>query len=434
MKEKKKKRVYGFKEIAEVALKGCKGSYFGYMGLMFFSVVFSILGSYSLKVLVDILKGEFKGGILGDDINILEKGFIYMFGGLDFLSSNIWFFAVIIVGLALLTGLTIFIRRIMQSKCQSMIGKNLEDKLFYHIEKMPYYKIKTMKNGDIIQTCTNDESIIRRFFSGDISTIVYTSYTIIIAYTILLITSWEIALVCMCLMPFMFVYSFFLIKEVRRRYRIVDDCEGLMTAKIEENLSSVRLVKAYNNEAYEINDFDHYIKDYKGKYMFWRRMSSFFFSSSDIFVFGQIALTTLVGAYFTSVNIINIGTYLISFTFVAQIVWPLRDVATILSNLARANASLDRMNIILANPMEDIESGLIPEIRGEVEFYDVSFAFEDQNTTDNTINHVSFKVPVGSTVAIMGKTGSGKSTLAYLLTRLYDYTDEIGRASCRERV
>ena len=175
MKEKKKKRVYGFKEIAEVALKGCKGSYFGYMGLMFFSVVFSILGSYSLKVLVDILKGEFKGGILGDDINILEKGFIYMFGGLDFLSSNIWFFAVIIVGLALLTGLTIFIRRIMQSKFQSMIGKNLEDKLFYHIEKMPYYKIKTMKNGDIIQTCTNDESIIRRFFSGDISTIVYTS-------------------------------------------------------------------------------------------------------------------------------------------------------------------------------------------------------------------------------------------------------------------
>lgn len=197
-----------------------------------------------------------------------------------------------------------------------------------------------------------------------------------------------------------------------------------MSGKIEENLSSVRLVKAFNNEKFEIDSFEKYIQDYKGKYMRWRKLSAFFFSSSDIFVFSQIALTTIYGFYLYYLgskgdpNGISLGTFFVSFTFTNMMVWPIRDLATILSNLARANASLERITMILEEPMEDLTSGSTPKIKGDVEFKNVSYMFCD--STEPVLQNISFKVNAGQTVAIMGKTGCGKTTLAYLLTRLYD--------------
>ena len=144
-------------------------------------------------------------------------------------------------------------------------------------------------------------------------------------------------------------------KEVRRRYRLTDDSEGNMTDKIEENLASVRLVKAFNNETHEINSFEKYITDFRNKYLNWRKLSAFFFASSDVFVFSQIALTTIFGFVLCFNNTISVGTLFVSFTFVNLMVWPVRDVATVLSNLARANASLDRINLILDEPLEDTD-------------------------------------------------------------------------------
>ena len=419
-----------FWKILKVMIQDCKFIYFFYFFLLFLSVLFTITSSYLNKILIDVLQAqETYGGIgtqlnnisqLGNDVNILTEFFVNMFGGISFLSSNLWMFAILIVTFALLSGLTIIARLISRSSFMNKMSKNLQLLLFSHIEKLPYSKIKGMKNGDIIQTCTRDEDIVRRFAGPDISMIVYAFYIVALSFIFLAITNWFIALISVCILPLMFIYSFFVIKEVRRRYRLTDDSEGNMTDKIEENLSSVRLVKAFNNESYEIKSFETYIKDFRNKYLNWRKLSAFFFSSSDIFVFSQIALTTIFGFILCYNGQISVGTLFVSFTFVNLMVWPVRDVATVLSNLARANASLDRINLILDEPLEDIESGLTPEIKGNIVFKNVSFHFCDSN--QETIDKVSFKVKAGETVAIMGKTGSGKSTLAYLLTRLYDYT------------
>ena len=418
--ESKQNKKLSFFEVSKIMLQNCKKSYIFYFVLMLFSVFFAIFGTYSTKVLIDILQNEATPSTLAN-LDILERGFIYMFGGIDFLTSNIWFFAIIILGFALLSGGIIVVRRILQANFQSRMSENLQSLLFYHIERLPYSKIKSMKNGDIIQTCTTDAKNIRIFLSNNLALIIYTSLIVLFSFIILVISSWKIALTAMSLMPIMFIYSFFIIKKVRQRYRSTDDSEGLMTAKIEENLSSVRLVKAYNNEAFEIKDFDKYINDYKHKYMSWRKLSSFFYSSSDIFVFGEIALTSLIGFHLCFINEITVGTFVISFMFVNQMVWPIRDVATILSNMARARASLDRVSDIINEPLEDIDTGITPSIKGNIEFKNVSFKFDDSDK--NTLNNLSFKINEGETVAIMGKTGSGKSTLAYLLTRLYDSSE-----------
>jgi ATP-binding cassette subfamily B protein len=415
--DKKTKR--SFKNTLNIMIADCKPSYYLYFVLTVFSVFFAIFATYSTKVLYDILQEEIVATSDMSQFDILLQGFVFLFGGPKFLAENKWIFAFIILGFAILSGITIVIRRYLQANFQSKMGKNMEDVLFYHIERLPFSTIKGMRNGDIIQTCTTDERNVRKFLSNNMSLFFYTGTMFVAVFTILMITSWKIAVTAIALMPFMFIYSFFVIQKVTKLYRIADDSEGQMTSKIEENLSSVRLVKAFNNESYEIDDFENYIIDYRKKYTRRGRMSSFFYSSSDIFVFGQIALCTILGFYLAYTGQITIGTFAISFTFVNMLVWPVRDVATVLANMAKATASLERIRIILDTPMEDIYHGKTPKIEGGIEFKDVSFHFPDSNIA--TLKDVSFKIKPKQTVAIMGKTGSGKSTLMYLLTGLYDY-------------
>jgi ATP-binding cassette subfamily B protein len=370
------------------------------------------------KILVDTLTGKIFDT---PQAGWLELFIADIFGGPQFLSENLWVFSVIIIMLALMVALMALSRFFLRSYIGPNVAKTMQLKLFYHIERLPYSFMKKTRSGDVIQTCTRDEDVFRRFLTRDSYSIVYTFLIVLFSLSILFSINWKIALISTILLPVLFIYSFFVIKEVRVRYRKTDDSEGLMTARIEENLASVRVVKAYNNEAFEIERFEENLKDYRKKFIHWRKLSSFFFSSSDIFVFGQIMLTTLFGISLAYTGEITVGTLFISFTFVNMMVWPIRDVATIFSNMARAVAAMDRMMIILNEPVEDIDTGIKPEIDGEIVFNNVSFNFDDSPTP--VLHDINLRIKKGATVAILGKTGAGKSTLAYLLTRLYDPTE-----------
>lgn len=405
-------------------MKGCKFRYYFYYFLLLISLFFYMMGTYTSKALIDAINAE-----PFESMDLLEQTFFNVFGGYDLLvdEANRWIFAVILIVFALLSGGTSAFRFVFRAKTSTMMGKNLQDALFYKVERLPYTQIKGMKNGDILQTCTRDENTFRRFLTDHMYSISYSLVIVLLSFSILLITSWQIALVTISLMPFLFIYSYFLIKEVRKRYRKTDDSEGEMTSKIEENLSAIRVVKAFNNEEYEINDFENYIDDYKDKFIHWRKMSAFFFASSDIFIFMQILITSIFGFYLCYQHSldptigISVGTLYLGITYANNIVWPIRETATLLSNIAQAFASLERINLILDSPMEDIYSGKTTPIKGNIEFKNVSFMFNDASI--DTLKNVSFKINEGETVAIMGKTGSGKSTLAYLLNRLYDYQE-----------
>ena len=428
-----------FKLIKE-AMEGIGKIYIFHFIILFFSVFFMVLSSFTSKILIDTIKGDiFDAPQAGS----LELFIANIFGGPQFLSENLWVFSIIIVTIALAVALLAFSRFLIRSYIGPGVSRNIQLKLFYHIEHLPYSFMKKSRSGDVIQTCTRDEEVFRRFMTREMYSIVYTFLIVVFSFSILFSINWKIALVSMTLIPFLFIYSFFIIKEVRIRYRKTDDSEGLMTAKIEENLASVRVVKAYNNEAYEIESFEKSLNDYRKKYIHWRKLSAFFFSSSDIFVFGQILLTTLFGVALAYSGDITVGTLVVSFTFVNMMVWPIRDVATILSNMARAIAAMDRLLIILNEPVEDIVSGDKPKINGEIIFENVAFQFDDAK--EPVLHDVNLKIKKGATVAVLGKTGAGKSTLAYLLTRLYDPTKgrilidgqditEISRSHLRQNV
>lgn len=400
-------------------IKGYRLKYLGYLGILLLSVIFSTFSTFVLKILIDILQYSDKVSYFNNVNDPLSLFFInHIFGGYDFLSSNLWIFSILIIGFAIAVGLLNLSRLVLSAFIKTAIAKNLQLRIFNHLERLDYSYIKGLRNGDIIQTCTTDEQALSQFYTQDLHTFFYTIFVVTINFSVLCSISYKVALVGICILPLLFIYSFFIIKKVHKYYRISDDSEGMLTAKIEESLSSIRLVKAYNNENFEINDFDKYLNDYKSKYLRYRKLSAFFISSSDIIMFSQVLVATAYAIYLCAMGEITTATVFISFTYISQIIWPVRDLATKFANLAKIMASIDRIKLIMEEPLEDIDSGLKPKIIGEIEFKDVSFRFPDDE--NNVLNNLNFKVKPGQTVAIIGKTGSGKSTLSYLLTRLYD--------------
>ena len=222
--------------------------------------------------------------------------------------------------------------------------------------------------------------------------------------------------------PIMFVYSFFLIKEVRNRFRKTDDSEAELVDAITQNLNGVRLVKAYNAETREIERFEGRLKHYSAAFRREKRLSAFFFSSSDIFIFASRSVAIVYAIFLVFKGEITSGSVFVSYTFVNMMVWPLRNTATNLSRLGQTLAATDRIQRLLEIVPEDLDEGESVVARGDIEFRNVSFAYPDE-PEKVVIHDVSFRVPKGSSVAIMGKTGSGKSTLFQLLTGLYRPTE-----------
>jgi ATP-binding cassette subfamily B protein len=393
--------------------KGYRKRYLLSFLILFFALTFLLLANFSTKILVDTLQGVEPSGPI-------DRFLTSLLGGQVFLRTNIWVLAIFILFLGGARALMFFSRLLIRGIMDVNLSKDIQLDLFYHIERLPYAYIKKNKSGDLIQTCTKDLDIVKNFLVRQVNSIVYTIFLTTIAFNILITVSWEIALSSTIVLPFMFLYALVLIKRVRKLFKVTEDSDGLVSAKIEETLSGIRLVKAYNNETYEIQDFKDHLMDYKKKFIKWRLTSSFFFSSTDILVFGQIALTSAFGVYLTATGNISLGTFVVALQFVGQVVWPVRDVAMTLSNLAQAMASIDRLNTILNQPLEDIESGVRPVIQGSIEFNNMSFNYDDSDEV--VIKNFSLVIKPGETIAIMGKTGSGKSTLSHLLTRLYDYS------------
>lgn len=388
--------------------------------IQFFMVFVMVFTSFLGKVMIDALSGY---DILMKDYILVEAWvvqIITMGNGPRYLCDNLWILPLALILSAILSALFSSARMWLRSYTNASINKGMQYKLFTHLEKLPYSYYKKHRSGDLIQTCTRDLDVIRKFMMNDVGMIFYTFDVVVLCFAILMSVNIELTLISLSFLPIMFVYSFFLIKEVRKRYRATDDSEARMTDKIAENLSAVRIVKAFNNESFEIDSFEECLTDYKKHFIHWRIMSSFFFSSSDIFIFGSKLMALLFGLYLCFTRTITAGTLFLSFTFIEMMVWPLRDVATILSNMGQYMASADRVVLILDVPLEDTWSGEMPKIQGDITFDHAGFTYDDG--TVDVIKDVSFHIAPGQTVAIMGKTGSGKSTLSLLLTRLYDYT------------
>jgi len=231
----------------------------------------------------------------------------------------------------------------------------------------------------------------------------------------------NLGLISLAVVPVIFLYSYFFFKRIQRTFKVVDEAEGAMSTTIQENLTGVRVVRAFGRQAYEIEKFEEKNAHMRDSVLRLLELFAQYWSSSDIICLSQSALVLCIGTIWTVQGKISLGTLFAFTSYVGMLLWPVRQLGRILTDMSKAFVAIDRTQEILRVPSEMNTSGdNFETIEGTIEFDHVTFEYEQGR---KILDDVSFKVNKGETLAILGPTGAGKSTLVHLLARLYDVNE-----------
>ena len=342
-------------------------------------------------------------------------------GGIGWIQEHLWIGGAVVLILSLLTCTAVFLRGYWNGVVSESVAQNLRDHLYHHIQYCPYSVHVQVKTGDLVQRCTSDVEQIRRFLAGQFSEMIYSIFTAVIAGAVLLTLNPRMALIAVISMPFLIGYAYYFFTRAQKIFRSSDESEGEMTAMIQESLSGIRVIKAFNCEKNEIEKFEKKSTDYKEKTFLLLKQLGLYWGTSDFLCLTQILIVVLTGIFAVRNGSLSVGNYFVFISYEGMILWPIRNLGRILADMGKMTVSIGRLEEIFAYPQEETEKGITDPIAGTIEFSHVFFRYEDSDQW--ILKDVSFQIQKGETVALLGPTGSGKSSLVHLLTRLYDCTD-----------
>lgn len=360
--------------------------------------------------------------IIGDKelyVPKILKNFIAQIGGRSALKENLWICAGCIVLLTSVRGIFLYFKGKFSGEASENMARNMRIKLYDHIQRLPYKYHVSVESGDLIQRCTSDVETVRKFFAVELVEIGRTFFIVLFAAIIMLSLDKKMTIISVITIPVIFLVSFIFFNNIRRLFEKSDAEEASLTAMIERNIEGVRVVKAFGREQFEVERFDEKNKKYRDLSFNLNKSLSTYWATSDLICTIQIGMVLMFGIYFAVKGDISLGTAVAFNTYESMLLWPIRQLGRILSDMGKMTVSIKRiMNII--NEEEEKEEGkaLEPEIKGDITFENVCFEYEKDKTV---INDFSLKVNKGETVAVVGPTGAGKSSLVHLLLRLYDY-------------
>ncbi|EYE87277.1 ABC transporter [Fervidicella metallireducens AeB] len=375
---------------------------------------FSILIPLVTKTIIDSIIGNGSSS----SSNIINSMIEYC-GGREFLSNNLWICSLLIVLLTALNGLFLYLKGRFSSKAAESTAMNTREKLFNHIQRLPYdYHVKA-STGDLIQRCTSDVETIRSFLAVQFVEIGRAIFMVTLVSIIMFSLNVKLALVAMTAVPIIFTFAFIFFKKVQKIFLQCDESEGRLSSVIQENLTGIRVVRAFAMQKFEMDKFNKKNREFKNLVYKLIKLLALYWSISDALCLLQIGAILLYGSVLSSKGIISLGTLVVFTTYEGMLLWPVRQMGRILTDMGKSFVAATRIFEILDEPTEImIENSLQPKISGEIEFKNLSFEYEEGKPV---LRNLTFKVKKGQTVAILGPTGSGKTTLINLLLRLYDY-------------
>ncbi|HNR00911.1 MAG TPA: ABC transporter ATP-binding protein [Anaerolineaceae bacterium] len=326
------------------------------------------------------------------------------------------------VGLAILEGGFTFLSGVLSSQTAEGITRRLRNYLYDHIQHLSFTYHSKTKTGELIERSTSDVDALRRFFSDQATNIGRILMLFIINFVTLLNLNVKLAWVSIIVIPFILAVSIFLFKKVSSAYESYQQQEAILSTTLQENLSGVRVVKAFSRQRYEMEKFekDNWEKYTRGKKLL--IMHSLFWPVSDILCGAQLIAGYLIGAMMAINGEISVGTYLAYSGLVIYIIYPLRNLGRIIVQTSTGLVSYSRVMDIIKEKREPLDQGdYTPQsnLRGDFAFLNVGFEYEPG---DQTLADINFSVKPGQVIALLGSTGSGKSTLVHLLPRFYEYT------------
>lgn len=350
-------------------------------------------------------------------------------GGAEVLREKLWMIGIVIVGIAVFGFAFFYGSRVFNTKAAETLVKTMRDKVFRHLLTLPDDWYGKNRTGDIIQRCTSDINMVKDFLSEQLVSVF--RIVVMLALSLFFMFSLHVGLTLIALagVPVLLTTSLIFHKKVSPEFEICDENEGKLSAIVQENLTGVRVVRAFGREVYEKEKFDNQNRYYMG---LWDRVNKMFcryWSVADLIANLQIMLLVVFGAVFAIRGELSAGAYIAFLSYNGYLTWPIRQLGRVISEMSKAGVSLRRIEGILNAAPERDEDGaehVTTDYRGDIAFDRVSFSFDGKTPV---LEDVSFTVPAGSTVGILGGTGSGKSTLVRLLDRLYPLPEGSGKIS-----
>lgn len=339
-------------------------------------------------------------------------------GGRDFLRQNLWIPALALILMNIVNGVFTFIKGRSSAIASENIARKLRNDLYRHLQHLPFaYHVKAQA-GELIQRCTSDVDTIRRFLAVQVMEVVNTVLMVVIAMSILLPRSVPITLYSLILVPPLFCFATWFFKMVHKSFEVADEADGVLNAVLQENLSGVRVVRAFGQQEREVEKFDRVNNDLRKKNLRLNELLAIYWGGGDAISMTQTLLTLVVCIIYACNGWITVGTLIVFTSTLGMLLFPIRQLGRTLSDAGKAMVSMKRVQAILHEEAEpDEPNAMKPDLHGDIVFDHVSFAYPDDNVP--VLRDVSFTIPAGKTAAVLGGTGSGKSTMMYLLQRLY---------------
>jgi ATP-binding cassette subfamily B protein len=326
------------------------------------------------------------------------------------------------IGLAIVQGIFTYLSGSLSGRTGERVAQRLRNYLYDHLQRLSFAFHDKTKTGELIQKVTSDVDAVRKFISQEAVEFGRIIMLFFMNFGVLIYINPRLAFLSIICVPFTVGMSYYFFGRISKAYEAFQNQDGVLSSVLQENLSGVRVVKAFARQEYEVNKFE---KENFKKYGLGRKLllwHSFFWPMSDIITGAQMLFGFYMGAVMTMSGEITIGNYIAYISVLIWLIWPIRNLGRVIVQMSQGLVSFDRVMGIIKEEREPIEVGdYLPteRPRGEIVFEDVGFQYEADQPI---ISNVSFKVEAGQVVALLGSTGSGKTSLVSLLPRFYDYT------------
>lgn len=344
--------------------------------------------------------------------------------------------ALLVAASAVLSGVFNYLSKMCLAKGSENFLKSIRDTLYHHTQYLPFSWHVKHQTGEIIQRCTSDVEVIRNFVCRQLPEVFRICFLIVLYLGIMFSMNMQITLAAAAFFPVIIGYSCYFYSRIGKRFQDADEAEGALSSTVQENLTGVRVVRAFGREKYEIDRFDEKNNAYSNLWVYLGKLMSVYWASGDLITNLQVLVVMVTGVVFAVNGRITLGEFMAFISYNASLTWPVRSLGRIISDMSKAGVSMERVAYILEAEEEDsgnkgcgekqtlgTVSGMKPAMDGDICFHNVSFGYSPDHPV---LKNINFTIPSGSTFAILGTTGSGKSTLVHLLNRLYDLPKACG--------
>ncbi|MDO4274097.1 MAG: ABC transporter ATP-binding protein [Eubacteriales bacterium] len=341
-----------------------------------------------------------------------------------YLSRHLWMIALILVGVALLSGAAMFVSRYFTARTGENFAENMRNALFAHVQKLPMSWHDKNQTGDIIQRCTSDVEVIRNFVVTQLLEVFRTVFLIVVSFSMMVSMNVKLSLIVLLFVPVVVAYSGVFYRLIATRFQDADEAEGELSTVVQENATGVRVVRAFGREKFEMDRFREKNNAFAKLWIRLGTLSGLYWGVGDLITGLQVITVIVLGAVEAVHGYISVGEFIAFASYNTTLVWPIRGLGRILSDMSKAGVSFERVDYIIRGEEEAYgRDNACEQKKYDIKFSGVNFSYEDGK---EVLRGINFDIPQGSTFGILGGTGSGKSTIVQLLDRFYELEEGEG--------